>query len=198
MSLDLIPRELRARFRFDERHHACAILKTDFSNQWKDLLDCLRAFSLKRSHILKAGGGRGPIAATLDGFLQTSDRGWKKHRFDVRINVDGVERVLPTHEIDNFKGRVGVEVEWNNKTEFYDRDLNNFRLLHQIGVLSVGVIITRQSELRPIFSELGKWESYGTTSTHWDKLIPKIDGGGAGGCPLQLIGMGPECYDPNS
>jgi hypothetical protein len=34
---------------------------------------------------------------------------------------------VPTHKIDNFKNRIGLEVEWNNKTEFYDRDLNNFR-----------------------------------------------------------------------
>ncbi len=142
------------------------------------------------------GGGRSPIPVAIDGFL--NNRGWKAAQFDIKIVVDGDSRPTPTHEIDNFKNRIGVEVEWNNKTEFYDRDLNNFRLLHQIGVLSVGVIITRQSELRTIFEDLGKWTSYGTTSTHWDKLIPKVNGGGGGGCPLLLVGLGPECYDPNS
>jgi len=70
-------------------------------------------------------------------------------------------------------------VEWNNKTEFYDRDLNNFRLLNVLNVLSVGVIITRVSELQRLFDELGKGASYGASTTHWDKLIPKVDGGGA-------------------
>jgi len=198
MSLDSIPESLRARYRFDERRHASAILLRDFPNEWQDILDCLSAFALRKSHILKDGGGRSEIPKALDGFLQDNTRGWAKKRFDIVVKVDGIEIPTPTHEIDNVKNRVGVEVEWNNKTEFYDRDLNNFRLLHQLNILSVGVIITRQSELRSIFTSLGKWKSYGTTSTHWDKLIPKIDGGGAGGCPLLLVGLGPESYDPNS
>ena len=103
-----------------------------------------------------------------------------------------------THHIDNFKDGVGVEVEWNNKTEFYDRDLNNFRLLRDLRVLDVGVLITRLSELQSLFDELGKGKSYGASTTHWDKLIPKVDGGAAGGCPLLLVGMGRACYDPSS
>jgi restriction endonuclease BglII len=75
-------------------------------------------------------------------------------------------------------------VEWNNKTEFYDRDLNNFRLLNVLNVLSVGVIITRVSELQRLFDDLGKGASYGASTTHWDKLIPKVD---AGGCPHDIL-----------
>jgi len=73
--------------------------------------------------------------------------------------------------------------------------LNNFRLLHQIGVVSVGVIITRLWELQEEFKRLGKAASYGMSTTHWDKLMPKVNGGGAGGCPLLLIGIGFACYD---
>ena len=47
-------------------------------------------------------------------------------------------------------------MEWNNKDPFFDRDLNNFRLLHQLGVLSVGVIITRLWELQEEFKKLGR------------------------------------------
>ena len=91
-----------------------------------------------------------------------------------------------------------MEIEWNNKTEFYDRDLNNFRLLKELRVLAVGVMITRMSELQELFNRLDKGKSYGASTTHWDKLIPKVDGGGAGGCPLLLVGMGMDCYDPHS
>jgi hypothetical protein len=76
--------------------------------------------------------------------------------------------------------------------------LNNFRLLKELRVLSVGVIITRLTELQALFNQLGKGASYGTSTTHWDKLMPKVNGGGAGCCPLLLIGMGMKCYDPNS
>jgi Restriction endonuclease BglII len=104
---------------------------------------------------------------------------------------------VPTHKIDNFKNSVGVEVEWNNKTEFYDRDLNNFRLLHQLRVLSVGIIITRTSELQDLFDALGIGTKYGNSTTHWNKLLPKIDGGGAGGCPVLAIGITEKCYNAN-
>jgi len=157
---------------------------------------CLRRFSLRKSDILTPGGGRSPISVALDAVLH--ERGWREKSFDIKITIDGNPVPIPTHKIDNFKNEVGLEVEWNNKTEFYDRDLNNFRLLKELRVLSVGVIVTRLSELQILFDELGKGKSYGNSTTHWNKLIPKVDGGGAGGCPLLLVGMGMNCYDPHS
>ena len=197
MALSHIPPTLRRKFHFDERNHAVAILRSDFRSEWRDLLDCLDAFTLKKSAILTPGGGRSPISQEIDGFLQHPSRGWKEREFDVDIVVDGISRPTPTHKIDNFKNRVGIEVEWNNKTEFYDRNLNNFRLLHQLGVLSVGVIITRLTELQALFDKLGKGHSYGASTTHLDKLIPKVNGGGGGGCPLFIVGLGMKCYQPN-
>jgi restriction endonuclease BglII len=193
MGLDLIPARLRERFLFEERHHALSILSIDFSKEFDDIMLCLDAFRLKKSDILTPGGGRSPIPIAIDGFL--GKRRWAEKRFDIKIEVDDKPIPIPTHKIDNFKNRVGVEVEWNNKTEFYDRDLNNFRLLWEMRVLSVGVIITRLSELQNLFDELGKGPSYGNSTTHWDKLIPKVESGGAGGCPLLLIGLGISCYD---
>ncbi|MGH9877549.1 MAG: BglII/BstYI family type II restriction endonuclease, partial [Nitrososphaerales archaeon] len=166
-----------------------------FSGEFADILSCLNWFRLKRSDILTPGGGKSPIPFAIDGFLQDPAKGWAPKSFNIKIVIDGHPVPTPTHEIDNFKNRVGVEVEWNNKTEFYDRDLNNFRLLWELRVLSVGVIITRLTELQRLFDELGKGKSYGASTTHWDKLIPKVDGGGAGGCPLLLVGMGMNCYD---
>jgi len=194
--VDLVPASLRGRFHFDEREHACAILTGDFAEEFRDICDCLANFSLKRSAILAPGGGRSPISKEIDDFLNR--RGWRETSFNIEIRVDGRPIPIPTHKIDNFKNRVGVEVEWNNKTEFYDRDLNNFRLLRELRVLSVGVFITRLSELQSLFDQLGKGSSFGASTTHWDKLIPKVDGGAAGGCPLLLVGMGRACYDPNS
>jgi len=193
VGFDLIPQSLHRRFRFDEREHACAILAQDFPEEFDDILKCLEVFHLKRSEILTPGGGRSPISSAIDDFLRL--RGWREESFSISITIDGTPIPIPTHKIDNFKNRVGVEVEWNNKTEFYDRDLNNFRLLRGLRVLSVGVIITRLSELQAVFDKLGKGRSYGASTTHWNRLIPKVDGDGAGGCPLLLIGLGVNCYD---
>jgi hypothetical protein len=196
MGLDLIPSALRTKYKIEERDHACAILAKDFPKEFKDILDCLTAFTLNKSAIVVSGGGRSKIPIFLDGFLVS--RGWHEKKFDIEITVDAEVLEIPTHEIDNFKNRIGLEVEWNNKTEFYDRDLNNFRLLKQLGVLSVGVIITRTSELQGLFDDLGIGTKYGPSTTHWNKLIPKINGGGAGACPLLLIGITPACYHDDS
>lgn len=196
MGLESIPQSVRERYHIEERGHASAILASDYANEFKDIMECLSGFVLRKSHILTPGGGKSPIAAVLDGFLQ--ERGWLEKSFDIKITIDGNAVPIPTHKIDDFKNEVGLEIEWNNKTEFYDRDLNNFRLLKDLRVLAVGVIVTRMSELQDLFNELGKGKSYGASTTHWDKLIPKVDGGGAGGCPLLLVGMGMNCYDPNS
>jgi len=196
MSIDFIRRSLRDRYHIEERGHASAILENDYPSEFADITECLDTFVLKKSDILTPGGGRSPIPIAIDGFLR--QRGWQEKSFDIKITIDQNPIPIPTHHIDNFKNEIGLEVEWNNKTEFYDRDLNNFRLLKELRVLAVGVMITRMSELQSLFNKLGKGPAYGASTTHWDKLIPKVDGGGAGGCPLLLVGMGMNCYDPDS
>lgn len=86
----------------------------DFPSEFGDIIDCLAAFKLKKSAILTPGGGRSPIPITIDGFLR--ERGWQEKKFDIEITVDGEVIPIPTHRIDNFENRVGLEVEWNNKT----------------------------------------------------------------------------------
>ena len=52
-----------------------------------------------------------------------------------------------------FEGRfqgnklIALEIEWNNKDPFFDRDLENFKRLHAEGAISVGVIVTRGTSL---------------------------------------------------
>jgi hypothetical protein len=195
MGLKQIPARLRKKYTIEEREHAVSILVTDFPGEWADIIACLDYFELKKSDVLAAGKNYSPISRAIDSFLRAPARGWAEKKFDTKFVVDGADIPNPTHKIDNFKNRVGLEVEWNNKTEFYDRDLNNFRILRNLKVLSVGVIITRLTELQKnVFNPLGKGKSYGNSTTHWDKLIPKVEGGGAGGCPLLLVGMGMACY----
>jgi len=121
--------------------------------------------------------------------------GWAEKSYDTSIIIDGEEHITPTHQVDCVKGRVALDIEWNNKTEFYDRDLNNFRLLHSLGAISVGIIVTRTSELqKEVFKPLGIGTKYGSSTTHLNKLIPKIEGGGAAGCPLLVIAVKPGAY----
>jgi hypothetical protein len=86
------------------------------------------------------------------------------------------------------------EVEWNNKDPFYDRDLNNFRLLFELRAIDVGVIVTRCTELQQIFNALGRGPSFGNSTPHMAKLLPRLDGGGGGGCPVVAFGISRACY----
>jgi hypothetical protein len=56
------------------------------------------------------------------------------------------------------------------------------------------VIITRASGLQTIFNTLGKGSSYGNSTTHLEKLLPRIVGGGGGGCPVVAIAIKTEAY----
>jgi len=175
-----------------EWRNATGVLATACEPEWQDIISVLRGFQLRRSDILKPGGRKSPIATKIDS--QFYGLGWEEKNFDTKIEVDGREYESPTHSVDCFKGRVGVEVEWNNKDPFYDRDLNNFRLLFDLRVIDVGVIITRASELQEIFKELGKGSSYGASTTHHNKLLPRLEGGGGGGCPILTFAISPALY----
>jgi hypothetical protein len=114
------------------------------------------------------------------------------------VVIDEEELESPTHKVDCFKNRVALEIEWNNKDPFFDRDLNNFRLLFDLRAVNVGVMITRCDNLQDIFDELGRGKSYGKSTTHMSKLLPKIEGGGGGGCPILVFGITKALYDENA
>ncbi|GAA4650696.1 hypothetical protein GCM10023116_29790 [Kistimonas scapharcae] len=196
MSTELLPAGIRDKYEIHERKHACAILRHDFPNEWRDIIDVLTAFELRKSYITTPGGRKSQVSEFIDGFLY--DREWEEKHFGIKIVADGLEMDSPTHDIDCYRNRIALEIEWNNKDPFYDRDLNNFRLLHDLNVVSVGVIITRCTELQSIFKSLGRGASYGTSTTHLGKLLPKVNGGGSGGCPLLIFGISPSLYNPNA
>ncbi|WP_263078217.1 hypothetical protein [Endozoicomonas sp. Mp262] len=196
MSIAALPQKIRDNYEIHERKHASTILEHDFPEEWRDILDVLEAFELKKTYITTRGGRKSKVSKFIDEFLYS--RNWVEKHFDTRIVVDREEKDSPTHGIDCYRNKIGLEIEWNNKDPFYDRDLNNFRLLHDLNVISVGVIITRCTELQQIFNDLGRGESYGTSTTHMGKLMPKVNGGGSGGCPLLIFGISSALYNPNA
>lgn len=172
--------------------HAHAILASDFPVEWNHIQEVLTAFRLKRSAVVAPGGRKSVIAEWID--HQLAERGWVEKKFTTQIRVDDHVMDAPTHKVDCFRNRVALEIEWNNKDPFFDRDLNNFRLLFDLRAISVGVIITRCSELQDIFNALDKGSSYGNSTTHMSKLLPRIEGGSGGGCPLIVFGIKKSLY----
>lgn len=193
MSLNLLPEFIRTHYEVHEWKHACAILKQDFPAEWKDICEVLTDFRLKKSWISIGGGRKSKVAEALDGAL--AQRGWVEKAFDTKVVVDQESLDSPTHKVDCFKNRIALEIEWNNKDPFFDRDLNNFRMLFDLRVVSVGIIVTRCDELQDIFDRLGRGTSYGSSTTHMSKLLPRIQGGSGGGCPLLIFGIKNVLYE---
>ena len=124
-----------------EWKHASAILTQDFPNEWDDIVAVLKAFRLKKSWIITGGGRKSKVSSFIDDFLYKHD--WYEKKFETGVVLDGQKIDSPTHQIDCFRNGIALEIEWNNKDPFFDRDLNNFRLLFDLRAVSVGVIITQ-------------------------------------------------------
>jgi hypothetical protein len=194
-NLGLVAADLLPLYEFHEWRNALAVLTAAYESEWADITEVLRGFRVLRTDIGELGekgGGKSKVAIRMDRMFR--ERGWAPRQFDTKIVVDGMPIESPTHEVDCFKSHIALELEWNNKTEFYDRDLNNFRLLFELRVCDVGVIVTRCDELQTVFDGLGKGGSYGPTTTILGKLRRKLDGGAGGGCPVLAIGMKSALY----
>lgn len=193
MGLELLPKPIRDGYEVHEWKHACAILHNDFPDEWTDITNLLNQFRLCKSWIIVGGGQKSKIAQAIDHFL--FQLGWVEKEFLTSVKVDDHIMDSPTHKVDCFKNRVALEIEWNNKDPFFDRDLNNFRLLFDLRAISVGIIITRCDHLQEIFSSLGRGHSYGASTTHMSKLLPRIEGGSGGGCPILVFGITRKQYE---
>jgi hypothetical protein len=188
----IVPADVASRYEVHEWRNGLAILGAAHPSEWSDIAAVLRGFTLLKSDILRPGGSKGLIASKLDSHF--TKLGWAEKKFDTKIVVDTAEHIAPTHKVDCYKNRVALEVEWNNKDPFYDRDLNNFRLLFDLRAIDVGVIITRCTELQVIFNRLGRGPSFGNSTTHMAKLLPRLEGGGGGGCPVVVFGIRGAAY----
>lgn len=192
MPIDIFPEFVRTHYEIHEWRHASAILKEDFPSEFLDVCDVMSRFRLKKSDLMVGGGRKSNISGWIDS--EFYNKGWSEKNFDTIITVDQVAIESPTHAIDCFKNRIALEIEWNNKDPFFDRDLNNFRLLFDLRAISLGIIVTRCDDLQDIFKEIGRGSSFGASTTHMSKLLPRIQGGGGAGCPIIVFGIRKELY----
>jgi hypothetical protein len=137
---------LRARnFQIEFHSHAEAILTHDFAGATAELWDVLDAVTIPIEEIIAGGGGEAKGTQRLRKTL--TSLGWPKTTYVVRKIINGVEREAVSHIVDHSKsfpaGTVALEIEWNNKDPFFDRDLENFKRLHADGAISVGILVTR-------------------------------------------------------
>lgn len=135
--------------------HAEAILRTDFPAVLDELEEVVGALTIPIEEIIGSGGGETKGTQRLRKGLAA--KGWLKTNFQIDKRINGVPRESISHEVDHVRNIssldgtpsvIALEIEWNNKDPFFDRDLENFKRLHAEGAISVGVIITRGSSLQ--------------------------------------------------
>jgi hypothetical protein len=195
-------------YRYGVTRYADLILREAFPERFHDLTEVLTEFRIDVDELTKGGGSRATQTIRFDALLH--DRGWGKRNITIAKLID--DRMIHStrgHEIDmfgagsateNYPG-IAVEMEWNNKDPFFDRDLLNFAALHREGALAVGVIVTRGPAFQRIAGPVVKTSAksgnlkYGSSSTHWDKIIPRINLGGGGECPIIVVGIEPARID---
>lgn len=204
---------VRARWTFLETSSAAAVLRSACPAEWRDITEVLSGFTLDPVHWLKKGGNRGDIAKIVDG--RFAELGWREIRVDlstqgVLISRKGeeIER-LPAvlqegYLVDNFKGRVALDVEWNAMDGNLDRDLSAYRAWHEAGVISAAVLITQDRiALKALAEQL--WAEYQagvprsqrnaklpidlktSTTTNLEKAALRVRRGVMGTCPLLVV-----------
>lgn len=196
-----------------ETSSAAAVLRSVCPNEWADITSVLEQFALDPPRWLKAGGNRGDIAKEIDRMF--AQLGWREIRVDIHsegilYTKAGMEAGrLPVvkqegYLVDNFKGRVALDVEWNAKDGNLDRDLSAYRAWHEAGVISAAVLITQDRlSLKALAEEIwGRHQDalpaedrnprlpidLGTsTTTNLEKAALRVRRGVMGTCPLLVV-----------
>ena len=168
-----IDQDIREKYEFYNYGHALEILHESFSDEWRELQDCLRKLRLTVADITKAGGNESPIPKKFDEVLYPY--GWREIRISGDLivkkyprqavqrkgrfsnepyEIETIEGYIDGHNIDYLKNRVAFDLEWNSKDQTFDRDLLAMRTYFDCGLIDVGVIVTRAEELNDIFKEV--------------------------------------------
>ena len=122
-------------FHIETLSHAEAILAGDFPEVEGEIEEILLESKVPIEEIIGSGGGETKGTQRLRRARKA--KGWAKHKFTVQRVIDGRPLESRSHEIDHTKtfaaGTIALEIEWNNKDPFFDRDLENFKRLHADG-----------------------------------------------------------------
>lgn len=215
---------IRRRWAFLETSSAAAVLRSVCPVEWSDITTVLRTFELDPIRWLKKGGNRGDVAKDIDEMF--GKLGWVETRVDLitrgllLAKNNKVLGELPEirqegYLVDNFKGRVALDVEWNAKDGNLDRDLSAYRAWHEAGVISAAVLITQDRlELKSLAEQL--WKEHqetlaasrrgerlpidlGTsTTTNLEKAALRVKRGVMGTCPLLIVAANRSTWSGSS
>ena len=212
-------KRIRRKFELFSYRNAATILATSFPAQFEQIVGALEEFAISPNMIRLPGGNKGPIAKYVDTLFAPPN--WVETRITADLDVrllhakrkDGILHqytltgFLDGHRIDFVSGRIALDLEWNSKDQTYDRDLYAFSAFYAAGAIDVGIILTRGIALDTrFFRSLGKvltkdgtegrkdvYRKFGASTTWMGQLLPRLDAGRNGGCPVLAIGITPRC-----
>ena len=210
-----VPVDVRARYEFRETRNAAAILSATNPRGFSDLVDILRSFSLLTSDLTTAGGQESALAARLNNAFRA--RGWREGQVNTHIKLalrlmpyrpagerEAIEQESEVkndgYKVDNVLDRVAMDLEWNAKDGNLDRDLAAYRALYDAGLIDCAVLITRTMDdlrllARTVRLDAGMSQADAskmlntTTTTNLTKLLPRMQRGDSGGCPLLAVAI---------
>lgn len=148
--------DIRSRYEFHEVRSACAVMQAVSPEEWADITEVLSGFSYSANLLLKAGGNNSAIAETLNSALR--ERGWREcaYHLETKGRITFRSAGVPDEDlgtlneasywVDNRKGRILVDIEWNAKDGNLDRDLAAYRAWHEAGLIDAAMIITKHRE----------------------------------------------------
>lgn len=213
---DVVPANLQDLYEIHDFQHAAAILSVDFPELFDEICTTLARFRFTEQWVRDPGGNESEIPKAFSRLFRPLD--WveaeleaklvvtEKKRHKVKViaaeaeDPDTREVKYGTHNIDYVKGRVAIDLEWNSKDQTFDRDLYAFRAFFEYGRIDVGILVTRSNELDAYFAQLGRYKAkygvertymqkYGASTTHMGKLLPRMNAGRHGGCPILVFGI---------
>ncbi len=212
-----MPKGFAEKYEIKSFRNAANLLSTAHGDEVAQLFGTLNSFEIQMEDILKKGGNKSQVAKKLEAALHPL--GWNETRIsgDLLVrkraralntrtknpkflkveNVSLLENFLDGHQIDFVKDRVAFDLEWNSKDQTFDRDLYAMRAFYECGIIDVGIILTRSSELATMFADIASRldalksfkDKYGASTTWMGKLDYRVNAGRAGGCPILALGF---------
>lgn len=193
-----IPEDIAQKYEIHDFKHAAAILFNEFKQQFDEVIHVLRQFYITKEDIIARGGNESTIPKKFSEILRPL--GWEEKQLHAKLIVDESEISHDTHWVDYIKGRIAFDLEWNSKDQTYDRDLYAFKSFFDYNKISLAILVTRSTDLDPYFESLGTYidengktrkykDKYGASTTQMGKLLPRIESGRNGGCPILVFGI---------
>jgi len=210
-----VPAGVYVRYEFFETRNAGAVLRATNPEAFTEVMQILRDFYLIDDDLILAGGEESGLAKRLNHAFRS--RGWREGRVDTEIKL--VLRLMPFAEagetsarveestvnnegykVDNVKERIAMDLEWNAKDGNLDRDLAAYRALYDAGLIDGAILVTRTiDDLRELgysirlkagMDEKASRNVLSTsTTTNTKKLLPRLQRGDAGGCPVLVAAI---------